>query len=100
GWALAPVELGPEPRGGGRFPRIRALVRFERGMAVRVGGGAVEEPEDLRDVVLVHAQVVKPSHVLVAERLVFRLTQPELAADALEVREPARAERGVAAHVE
>ena len=56
-------------------------------MAVRVGGGAVEEPEDLRDVVLVHAQVVKPSHVLVAERLVFRRAQAELAGNVLEVRE-------------
>jgi len=42
-----------------------------------VRGGAVEEAEDLRHVVLVHAQVVEPPHVLVAEGLVLLPLSPK-----------------------
>src|SRR5262245_40214094 len=57
-----------EREGAGRLLRIRALVGLERGMGVAVRGGAEEQAEDLRHVVLVHAHLVEPAHVLVAER--------------------------------
>src|SRR5262245_44627107 len=79
---------------------IRALVGLERLAAVGVGRGAVEEPEDLRQVVLVDAHLVQAADVLVAQRLVFGAAEPELAGQGLEVGVPALAQAGVAADVE
>src|SRR5439155_19029019 len=81
-----------EGQRAGRFLGIRALVRFERRVRVGVGGSAVEEPEHLRDVVLVHAEVVKLLHVLVAQRLVLGLAHAELVAEPGEVGGPTLAQ--------
>src|SRR6185369_7431295 len=78
--------------------RERALVALERLAGVAVLGVAEEQAEDLRDIVLMHAQVHQPPGVLVADRLVLGPAQPELAAEALEVGFPARAQHGVLAH--
>ena len=69
-------------------------------MRVAVGGGAVEEAQDLGNVVLVHAHVVQAAHVAIAQGLVLRLPEAELAGQSGQVGEPPGPERGVAPDVE
>src|SRR5439155_8367414 len=86
----APLEAGLERHRLRRFLRARALVALERGARVAVVRGAEEEPQNLRHVVLVDAQVHHPLRVLVAHGLVLGAAQAELTGDALEVGQKSR----------
>src|SRR5213080_4509765 len=77
-----------------------ALVALQRRARVGVLGVAEEQAQDLRDIVLVNAEVHEPFRVSVTDRLVLRAAQPELRRDPPEIREPARPKRGVAPDVE
>src|SRR5688572_191808 len=93
---LQPLLQGHRAR---RLLGERAPVALERRARVAVLRVAEEQPEDLGDVVLVDAEVHQPPGIAVADGLVLRAAEPELAGEALEVGEPARAQRGVLAHV-
>src|SRR5262249_42872253 len=81
------------------LPRKRPAVALQRGAGVAVVGGAEEQTQDLRHVVLVHPEVHQPAGILVADRLVLLLAEPELARQAFQVGEPARPQRRVPADV-
>ena len=64
----APSPAPPPPGTPADRPRARDGIGIAR--------GPVEESQDLRHVVLVHAEIVQPAHVLVAEGLVFLRLEP------------------------
>ncbi len=69
-------------------------------MTVGVGRGAMEEPQDLGQVILMDAHRVQTADVLVAQRLVLLAAQPELTRQALEIGLPPLAEPRVTPDVE
>src|SRR5262245_10121524 len=77
-------QVGGQRERARRLLGVRALVRLERGMRVAVHGGAEEQAQDLRDVVLVHAELVEPADVLVAEGGELGVGQAELPGQAVE----------------
>src|SRR5436190_1931995 len=99
--SAGPTCSPPLQRHGlGRLARERALVALERGARVAVLGGAEEEAQDLRHVVLVDAEIHEPPRILGLDGVDLRAAQPELARESLEVGQPALAQPRVAAYVE
>src|SRR5712691_2602144 len=95
--AMRRLQAGLHLEGLRRLLRKRAAVARQRLAAVAVLRVPEEQAEDLRDIILVDAEVHEAPGILVADRLVLGAAQPELAGEALQVAQPPRAEPGVLA---
>src|SRR4029450_8319076 len=80
-----------------RLHRERTLVALQRGAGVGGVRGPEEEAQDLRHVILMHAEIHHPLGVLIADGFVFLGRQPGLTGQARQITEPAGPERRVLA---
>src|SRR5436309_246161 len=94
------VEARVQRERPGRLFGEGALVALQGGAGVAVLRCAEEQSQDLRDVVLVYAEVHEAAWIPGLGRLDLRPAQRELARQRLEVGQPARAQARVATHVE